>query len=153
MTTLSRCVIRGDTCGKIGRLERIQQESMIYIEEGSRLMNELSIAHGLLKDIQQESKKHGVAHVSRVHIRIGSLRDIVPEDLTFAFEAAAEGTVAEGAELNIGVVPARGRCDKCNIYFDVDPDTPKFLCPKCGASAEKLVSGKELEIALFRGQV
>ena len=116
-------------------------------------MNELPIAHGLLKDLQQESKKHGVSHVSRVHIRIGSLRDIVPEDLTFAFETAAEGTVAEGAELNIGVVPARGRCDKCKINFDVDADTPMFLCPKCGTGAEKLVSGKELEIALFRGHV
>jgi len=120
-------------------------------KEGSRLMNELSIAHGLLKNLQQESKKHGLSRVSRVHIRIGSLCSIAPEALTFAFEAASEGTVAEGAELNIGVVPARGRCDKCDIDFDVDMDTSVFLCPHCGGNAGELICGRELEIALFRG--
>ena len=114
-------------------------------------MNELSIAHGLLKDLQHEIKKHGVSRVSRVHIRIGSLCTIVPEALTFAFETASEGTVAEGAELNVGVVPARGRCDKCNIDFDVNTDTSVFVCPQCGGIAAELISGKEVEIALFRG--
>jgi len=114
-------------------------------------MNELSIVHGLLKDLQDESKKHGVSRVSRVHIRIGSLCTIVPEALTFAFETASEGTVAEGAELNVGVVPARGRCDKCNIEFDVDTDTSVFVCPQCGRTAAELISGREVEIALFRG--
>jgi len=115
-------------------------------------MNELSIAHGLLKDLQHESKKHGISSVSRVHVRIGSLCTIVPEALTFAFEAASEGTVAEGAELNVGVVPARGRCDKCNIEFDVDMETSMFVCPQCGGTAAELISGKEVEIALFRGR-
>lgn len=114
-------------------------------------MNELSIVHGLLKDLQDESKKHGVSRVSRVHIRIGSLCTIVPEALTFAFETASEGTVAEGAELNVGVVPARGRCDKCNIEFDLGMDTSMFVCPQCGRTAAELISGREVEIALFRG--
>jgi hydrogenase nickel incorporation protein HypA/HybF len=114
-------------------------------------MNELSVAHGLLKDLQQESKKHGVSRISRVHVRIGSLCSIAPEALTFAFEAASEGTVAEGAKLNIGVVPARGRCDKCDIDFDVDMDTSVLFCPQCGGKAGELISGRELEIALFRG--
>lgn len=114
-------------------------------------MNELSIAYGLLKDLQHESEKHGVSRVSRVHVRIGRLCTIVPEVLTFAFETASEGTVAEGAELSIAVVPARGRCDKCNIDFDVETDTSVFFCPQCGGIAAELISGRELEIALFRG--
>ena len=115
-------------------------------------MNELSIAHGLLKDLQHESKKHGVSRVSRVHVRIGSLCTVVPEALTLFFDAVSEGTVAEGAELSIGVVPARGRCDKCNIDFDVDMDTSMFLCPQCGGISAELISGREVEIALFRGR-
>jgi hydrogenase nickel incorporation protein HypA/HybF len=115
-------------------------------------MNEVSVAQGLLKDLQQESKRHGVSHVSRVHVRIGSLRNIAPEALTFAFEEVSEGTVAEGAELNIGVVPAKGRCDKCDIDFDVKTDNPGFPCPQCGGMGGQLISGKELEIAVFRGR-
>ena len=115
-------------------------------------MNELSIVQDLLKDIQHESKKHGVSCVSRVHVRIGSLCTIVPEALTLAFETVSEGTVAEGAELNIGVVPARGRCHKCNIDFDVDTNVSIFACPQCGSIAAQLISGKEYEILLFRGR-
>jgi hydrogenase nickel incorporation protein HypA/HybF len=114
-------------------------------------MNELSIAYGLLKDLQEESEKHRVSRVSRVHIRMGCLCTIVPEALTIAFEAASEGTVAEGAELNIAVVPARVRCDTCNTDFDVDRDTSVFICPQCGGIAAELISGREFEIALFRG--
>ena len=137
---------------QIAGLTTYTRKARFRSRRDSRLMNEFSIAHGLLKDLQDESKKHGVSHVSRVHIRIGSLCGIVPEALTFAFEAASEGTVAEGAELNIGVVPARGRCNKCNIDFDVDDDPSTFLCPQCGGIAAELISGRELEIALFRGR-
>ena len=115
-------------------------------------MNEISVAHGLLKDLQKESKRHGVAHISRVHVRIGSLRNIVPEELSFAFAEASAGTVAEGAELNIGIVPARGRCGKCNIDFDVETKNSGFPCPSCGGMTEGLVCGDELKIALFRGR-
>ena len=60
-------------------------------------MNELSIAHDLLKDLKIQSERHGVSSVSRVHVRIGSLRTIVPEVLTFAFEEEfkQEGLVDE----------------------------------------------------------
>ena len=114
-------------------------------------MNELSVAYRLLKDLQQESERHGVSRVSRVSVRMGSLCTVAPEALTIAFEAASEGTVAEGAELNIGIVPAKGRCEKCNIDFDVETDTSMFLCPQCGGTVRELISGRELDIALFRG--
>ncbi len=115
-------------------------------------MNEISVAHGLVKDLQQESKRHGVTHVSRVHVRIGSLRNIVPEELSFAFAEASAGTVAEGAELNMRIVPAKGRCGRCNIDFDVETKNSGFPCPTCGGVTEELVCGDELKIALFRGR-
>jgi hydrogenase nickel incorporation protein HypA/HybF len=115
-------------------------------------MNELSVAHGLLQDLQHESEKHGVSRISRVHVRIGSLCTIVPEALTLFFEAVSLGTVAEGAELKIGVVPARGRCDKCGRNFDVDMDASIVACPQCGGIAAELISGREVEIALFKGR-
>lgn len=116
-------------------------------------MNEYAIAHGLLEDLQHESRKHGVSHISRVHVKIGSLCGITPEALTFAFEAASEGTVAEGAELNIvGVVPAKGRCHQCGIEFDMAMDTSMLVCPQCGGIVGEVISGKELEIALVRGK-
>ena len=89
--------------------------------------------------------------MSRVHVRMGSLCTVVPEDLTCAFEAASQGTVAEGAELKIGIVPAKKRCGECQIDFEVEAETTKSLCPQCGGMAHKLISGTELDITLFRG--
>jgi len=108
-------------------------------------MHEVSIAQGLMKILEDETKKHDVSRVKRVHLRIGELSTCVPDALTFAFEVVSEGTVAEGAELKIEVVPAKGRCDKCDIEFDVD--SAMFLCPQCGGIAAEIVSGKELDIA------
>jgi hydrogenase nickel incorporation protein HypA/HybF len=107
-------------------------------------MHEVSIAQGLLKILEDEAKKHEVSRVTRVHVRIGELSTCVPDALTFAFEIVSEGTVAEGAELQIEMVPAKGRCDKCDIQFDVD--SAMFLCPQCGGVAAEIVSGKELDV-------
>ena len=117
-------------------------------------MNETSLVHGLLEDIQRESRKHGVSRISRIHLRMGSHCDMVPELLASAFKDASEGTMAEGAELNIGVVAPKARCDGCDIEFAVDMiKAPVFTCPQCGGKAGNLVSGKELEIALVRGKM
>jgi hydrogenase nickel incorporation protein HypA/HybF len=108
-------------------------------------MHEVSIAQGLMKILEDETKKHGVSRVTKVKVRIGTLSAVVPDALTFAFEVVSEGTVAQGAELNIEVVQAKGRCDKCNIDFDVDECI--FLCPHCSGVAAEIVCGKELEVA------
>jgi hydrogenase nickel incorporation protein HypA/HybF len=108
-------------------------------------MHELSIAQSLLGIVEDESKKHGASRVTRVCIRVGALSAIVPESLTFSFEVLSEKTIAEGAGLDIEIVPARGKCRACNIEFEVDG----FLsfCPECGGVVGEIVSGKELEIS------
>ncbi len=117
-------------------------------------MNELSLAHSLLKDLQDESRKHGVSTISRVHVKMGSLCTVIPEELAIAFRAASEGTMAEGAELNIGVEAAKARCDRCNIEFAVDMiKATVFTCPQCGGKEGKILSGEELEITLVRGKM
>jgi hydrogenase nickel incorporation protein HypA/HybF len=107
-------------------------------------MHEVSIAQSLLAIVQDESKKHGITRVTRVCVRIGSLSAIVPEALTFSFDVISERTIADGAELDIEVVPARGRCHNCSTGFEVDSFF--FLCPECGRIASEIISGKELQI-------
>ncbi len=117
-------------------------------------MNELSLAYSLLKDLQDESKKHGISTISRIHVKMGSLCTVIPEELAVAFRAASEGTMAEGAELNIGVAATRARCARCNIEFAVDMiKATVFTCPHCGGKEGKIVSGEELEITLVRGKM
>jgi hydrogenase nickel incorporation protein HypA/HybF len=113
-------------------------------------MHELSIAKSLLEIIEDESKRHGLSRVTRVTVKIGVLSTIVPEALTFSFEAITGKTIAEGAVLDIEVVPARGRCENCRIDFDVERFF--FLCPECGGVASEIISGKELEITQMEAE-
>jgi hydrogenase nickel incorporation protein HypA/HybF len=59
----------------------------------------------------------------------------------------AEGTVADGAVLNIDVVGVRGRCRACATEFDV----PRFHfeCPACAGSDIEVIQGQELYIESF----
>ncbi len=112
-------------------------------------MHEIGIAQGVMKIIEAETAKHGMSKVTRVHVRIGQLSNLVPDALSFAFETMTPGTVAEGAELEIEVVPAKGRCEKCDIEFDID--ALMFYCPRCEGVATEVISGRELEVAEIEG--
>ena len=46
-----------------------------------------------------------------VSLRIGHLRQVVPDSLAFYFELVSRETLCEGARLEQEVVPARLRCD------------------------------------------
>jgi hydrogenase nickel incorporation protein HypA/HybF len=108
-------------------------------------MHEVSIAQGLLKILQDEAEKHGATRVITVHVRIGELSNLVADALLFAFEAIIAGTVAEGAKLEIEIVPAMGHCGKCNMDFSVEG--MMFFCPQCNGIATEIISGKEMEVS------
>ena len=98
--------------------------------------------------------------VRTVHVRLGSLRQAVPESLGFYFAIAAEGGGCAGAELEIEPVTALLRCPSCGREGDPapapratadhpDPGTvppvPAFGCPDCG-SGGVAIAGEELEV-------
>lgn len=110
-------------------------------------MHEMSIAQNLL-EIIQENVPHSDGHtggVKVVRLRIGEMAGVVPESLRFCFEAASQGTIAEGAELAIEEVPIMCRCRTCGSDFEVERFI--FLCPKCQTPDVELLSGNELDVS------
>ena len=71
------------------------------------LMHELSIADAVVRIACRHAAGRPVA---RVELKVGRLRQVVPDALEFAFVLVAEGTELEGAELVMEDVPAAGRC-------------------------------------------
>lgn len=113
-------------------------------------MHELSIAQSLLEIVVDESERHEIRRVNTIRINVGALTGIVPEALTFCFGLVSENTVAAGAQLVIQTVPLVARCSDCNIEFEVQDNV--FLCPRCGAPALELVSGRDLAVASIEGE-
>ena len=105
-------------------------------------MHELSIVKRILDMAIAVSVQHGARPVERVAVDVGALRQIVPETMSFAFEAASRGTPAEGAAFEWTEVPSKIICESCEAVF-CPPDV-LWLCPECGAGGGRIVHGDEL---------
>ncbi len=113
-------------------------------------MHELTLAANLLELIEQHARANGMVQVLRVHLALGELFPVDEAALTFGFEVARRGTVAESAELRIDRVPGRARCAACaGEAFEVD--TLGSPCPRCGRFGWKLLSGDDLRLSGLEG--
>ena len=113
-------------------------------------MHELSIVEGLINIIEDTAREHDISSVKRVKLRIGAMRQVVPDALRFAFEVAGKGTVAEGAEILITDIPTKAKCGTCAGEFQVEEYC--FICPRCGSSEVTVIEGKELYIDTLEGE-
>ena len=107
-------------------------------------MHEMSIVCELLDVVRRELAVYPDAHVRTVRVRIGSLRQVVPDMLQFAYEAASCGTDLDGSQIEIESVPAVARCDVCSLQFAVEENW--FECPRCQSARGRLIAGSELEL-------
>ena len=105
-------------------------------------MHELSVASAVLDTALRHAEDRRILAVS---LRIGHLRQVIPDSLAFYFEIVARDTPAEGARLEQVVVPARLRCGGCGDEWDME-GTPEFRCPRCAAGEVAVIAGNELEV-------
>lgn len=81
--------------------------------------------------------------VHSVRVEVGALCAIVPEAMRFCFDLVTEGTVADGARLDLDVRPGLAHCRTCGAEFTL-PD-PIMLCP-CGSADVELLAGRDMRI-------
>lgn len=112
-------------------------------------MHEAGIAQEILDVVNEIAARHGLSKVSGVRLRIGAMRQIVPDALRFAFEALGRGSVAEGARITIDEVAVRCSCRACGSIFAVEDYD--FFCPVCNGMEVTVMEGKELSIDSVEG--
>jgi hydrogenase nickel incorporation protein HypA/HybF len=105
-------------------------------------MHELSVAGAVLDTALRHAENRRVLAVS---LRIGHLRQVIPDSLAFYWDIVSRDTLAEGARLEQVVVPARLRCGGCEQEWDME-GTPEFRCPRCAVGQVKVIAGDELEV-------
>jgi hydrogenase nickel incorporation protein HypA/HybF len=102
-------------------------------------MHELSIADAIVTIASRHAKGRPV---SRVDVKVGYLRQVVPDSLQFAFELITQGTELDGAELVLEEVPARVRCRTCGTGTELT-EFPAH-CGACGGFDVEVTAGEEL---------
>ena len=112
-------------------------------------MHEIAIVNNLFEIINEVSKREKLNKISKVNFLLGEMQQIVPEIFRFAFETAAENTIAKDAILNIEIVPVKAQCNSCKEEFYVKDF---FYCPFCESNNLNLVNGNELIIKSIEGE-
>ncbi|GID30416.1 hydrogenase maturation nickel metallochaperone HypA/HybF [Paractinoplanes brasiliensis] len=103
-------------------------------------MHELSIAESVVAAVCERA---GDRRVHSVRMRIGAFTAVVPDAMQFCFGLAVEGTVADGARLDIEHRPGAVHCRACGA--DTDLADMLLLCP-CGSADVAVTAGRELQI-------
>jgi hydrogenase nickel incorporation protein HypA/HybF len=114
-------------------------------------VHELSIALSVLDIVRTAAAESGLASVTIVRLRVGKASGVQPDSLRFAFDCSREGTVAEGARLEIEEVAIGGRCDVCNNDF-TSQEPYVLACPLCGGSSFRVTTGDELHVLDLEGE-
>ena len=104
-------------------------------------MHELSLSSAVVGTVVKHADGRPV---EVVNLRIGRLRQVVPETLEFYFGFVARDTVCDGAKLQYEIIDARLRCNPCATEWDIE--IPAFRCPTCGGSDVVVASGNEFEV-------
>lgn len=112
-------------------------------------MHEFSIAQSIIDILHDQMKIHNLLKVESVQLRVGVLRNVEIESLSFSFNTLTAGSPLEGARLEVEEVPIKGRCMQCSQEFTLN----NWLddCPLCGGARVEVISGKELDIVAIEG--
>jgi hydrogenase nickel incorporation protein HypA/HybF len=104
-------------------------------------VHELSLSSAIVNTVAKHAEGRRVAVVN---LRVGKLRQVVPDTLEFYFEFVARDSVCEGARLEQVLIDARLRCRPCAREWAIE--IPAFRCPTCGGSEVEIAAGNEFEV-------
>ncbi|MGI6204852.1 MAG: hydrogenase maturation nickel metallochaperone HypA [Anaerovoracaceae bacterium] len=107
-------------------------------------MHELPITEHIVKMAETHCRENGGSRVLRINLVCGDYSGFVPESIHMYFDIITEGTMCEGAEVDIRRVKPKLRCPNCGTLFE--RELFSFACPECGTDGEPTDIGKEFYI-------
>jgi len=103
-------------------------------------MHEMAITQSVVDAVCEHAAGR---RVHSVKLEVGALCAIVPAAMEFCFGLATEGTVADGAKLDVDVRAGAAQCRTCAARFELSD--PILLCP-CGSADVEVLEGRDLKI-------
>ena len=108
-------------------------------------MHEMSIAQSILDIVDEYMTKENGRKLTEVAIEVGELTAVVPDSLTFCYEALVENSPYRDSKIHIKIIPLTGICAKCSKSFKIK--NFEFACPDCQSSSIDVKGGQELRIS------
>jgi hydrogenase nickel incorporation protein HypA/HybF len=104
-------------------------------------VHELSLCDAIVGTTRKRAEGRPVTQVT---VRIGHLRQVVPDALRFGWEMLTEPTELKGCELIVEQIPASVECGACGAVTTLD--LPILMCGTCGSFGVTLLTGEEFLI-------
>jgi hydrogenase nickel incorporation protein HypA/HybF len=102
-------------------------------------MHELSLCRAIAGVV----KPHAAGRpVSIVRVRVGALRQVLPEALSFCWTLLRDFEDLGAAELELELVPAEVSCRTCSATAGI-ASRFSVSCPACGSADVEVVHGEE----------
>jgi hydrogenase nickel incorporation protein HypA/HybF len=108
-------------------------------------MHEIGLCESIMAAVEQRARGRRVTGVS---VRVGTLQRVWKPAFEQAFEMVAAGTVAEGATVDLVVLPVRSTCPACGGAAESE-DVP-LVCSACGSTDLRVEGGDELLLESIR---
>ena len=105
-------------------------------------MHEASLARGILKAVL--NKLPTDTHIKSIHGHLSESEALNPQSLQMHFDAQAQQTPAQDAQLQLTLIHIQARCQNCDHTYP--PEHHLTLCPKCGSTDGVLLGEPGLRI-------
>jgi hydrogenase nickel incorporation protein HypA/HybF len=102
-------------------------------------VHEYSLVEALVRRVEEEVHRQGATRVHGLRVRIGGLAGVDAELFRTAYETFRQGTVCEGAALELAGGPAGWACPRCGSAI---PPGAVLHCAACGVPA-RLAEGAD----------
>jgi hydrogenase nickel incorporation protein HypA/HybF len=111
-------------------------------------MHELPIVKSVLEAALRHAAGRKAEKIHSIVLVVGQMHDIVVELVDKFFRFAAKGTIAQGAVVEIELIPVICRCRACkeNYVLHLHGSEEKMCCPVCGSVEADRLSGDEFMI-------
>lgn len=105
-------------------------------------MHELALVQSIIEIVEQEIEKHNIVKLRAIHLSVGTMCCVVPEQMKFCFEILTANSSLMNTELIIRIVPNVYRCQVCQTEFSAEKIISN--CHFCRQENPELISGREL---------
>lgn len=107
-------------------------------------MHEMSLAEGILQIVEGAAAQQDFTRVKEIRLEIGALSGVEVEALGFCLDVVLNGSVAEGARVELERIPGQGFCLACGGTVEIQ--ALYDACPQCGSFQVQATGGTEMRV-------
>lgn len=107
-------------------------------------MHEFPITQQIIKIAEKHATELGASRIKSIKLVVGDYSGFIGDSIQMYFDIISEGTLCEGATIEITHVKPKLKCTGCGELFE--RAFLSFACPACGEDGEPTEIGKEFYI-------